>query len=535
MGHRSAPYHPGDVAWDARLVSEPPLLRFELSLREQPGLRGSERGVPLRLHQAATTLLASDAGITRKLDQVASATLSWTFDPRPGHERSHDRALALILPLLLPRRVVDDLYPFQRAGVAWLLRHHRAILADDMGLGKTIQAIAALRRLFRHGRVRSCLIVAPRTLLANWAAETRRWAPELVVRRLTDKPTDISATGWLYTAARAHVVLASYEEVRNPSEELISEPPGLVVADEAHRLRKSESLAHQGLRRLRLPRFWALTGTPVERYSEDLAGLLSLLEPTRFAIDDDRLGIAALRSRARPFLLRRTKETVLPELPIATEQIDEVQLHPAQRRAYNRALREFRPSDSGGGLALFTKLRSICDIDNASGASSKIDRVLEIVETATSDGHKAVVFSYLIDPLRVLQSRLQTRLGDVAALLTGELSLDARRRMVRRFRTDLQCTVLLASLRVGGEGLTLTEANHVIFLNRWWNPSTNSQAVDRVVRIGQHQPVTVHYLTCINTVEDRLQPLLDRKEMTFAQLIDALQHRPDIAKELLVP
>ena len=489
--------------------------------------------MPSRLYQAATTLLASDAGITRKLDQVASATLSWTFDPRPGHERSHDRALALVLPLLLPLRVVDDLYPFQRVGVAWLLRHDQAILADDMGLGKTVQAIAALRRLFRHGRVSSCLIVAPRTLLANWAAEIQRWAPELVVRRLTHKPADESATGWLYTAGRAHVVLASYEEVRNPSEGIIAKPPDLVVADEAHRLRKSESLTHQSLRRLRISRFWALTGTPVERYSEDLAGLLSLLKPTRFAIDDDRLGIAALRARARPFLLRRTKETVLPELPIATEQTEEVQLLPAQRRAYNRALREFRPSDSDGGLALFTKLRSICDLDKASGASSKIDRVLQIVETTTRDGHKAVVFSYLIDPLRVLQSRLQARLGDVAALLTGELSLDARRRMVRRFKTDPQCTVLLASLRVGGEGLTLTEANHVIFINRWWNPSTNSQAVDRVVRIGQHKPVTVHYLTCINTVEDRLQPLLDRKEMTFAQLIDALQHHPDSVKQLL--
>ena len=535
MGQRSAPFQPDAALWDARLISEPPLLRFELSLREQPGLSGRERETPSRLCQAATTLLASDAGITRKLDQVTPEALSWTFDPRPGHERSHDRALALILPLLLPRRVEDDLYPFQRAGVAWLLRHHRAILADDMGLGKTVQAIAALRRLFRHGRVRSCLMVAPRTLLANWEAETQRWAPELVVRRLTEKPADMPATDWLYNVARAHVVLASYEEVRNPSEEMVAHPPSLIVADEAHRLRKSESLVHQGLRRLRLPRFWALTGTPVERYSEDLAGLLSLLDPTRFAIDDDRLGIAALRARARPFLLRRTKETVLPELPIATEQIEEVLLHPAQRRAYNRALREFRPSDSGRGLALFTKLRSICDLDDASGASSKVDRVLEIVEAATNDGHKVVVFSYLIDPLRVLRSRLQARLGDVAALLTGELSLDARRRVIRRFKTDPQCTTLLASLRVGGEGLTLTEANHVIFINRWWNPSTNSQAVDRVVRIGQHKSVTVRYLTCINTVEDRLQPLLDRKNMTFAQLIDALQHRPETVRQLLEP
>ena len=528
------PHTPSGVAWDARLVSAPPLLRFELGLRH-PALGGKKQDLPRRLSRAAATLLASDAGIVRKLNQVAPETLAWSFDPRPGCERAHDRALDLVMPLLLPLRIVDDLYPFQRAGVAWLLRHRRAILADDMGLGKTVQVIAALRRLFRHDRIGSCLIAVPRTLLGNWEAEARKWAPELVVRRLTNKSADTSSPEWPYAAARAHVVLASYEEVRSPSKEMIAKPPDLVVADEAHRLRKSESLAHQGLRQLKMHRFWALTGTPVERYAEDLAALLSLLEPTRFAVDDDRLGIAALRARARPFLLRRTKETVLPELPTATEQIEEVRLHPAQRRAYNRALREFRPSDSGGYLPLFTKLRGICDFDDASGTSSKIERVLEIIDTTARSGRKTVVFSYLIEPLRMLQSRLQSRLNNAAVLLTGELSLNARRRVVNRFKTDPRCSVLLASLRVGGEGLTLTEANHVIFLNRWWNPSTNSQAVDRVVRIGQHRPVTVHYLTCVNTVEDRLQPLLDRKEMTFAQLIDALQHHPDSVRPLLMP
>ena len=461
--------------------------------------------------------------------------MSWSLDPRPGHEHAHDRTLDLVLPLLLPLRVVDDLYPFQRSGVAWLLRHDRAVLADDMGLGKTVQVIAALRRLFRHDRVSSCLVAAPRTLLGNWEAEIHRWAPELIVRRLSDNSRKTLFYGWRFASARAHVVLASYEEVRKPSEEMISGPPDLVVADEAHRLRKWESLAHQGLRRIRMRRFWALTGTPVERYSEDLAGLLSLLEPTRFAIDDDRLGIAALRARARPYLLRRTKEAVLPELPTVTEQIEEIQLHPAQRRAYSKALREFRPSESSGYLPLFTRLRSICDFDDASGASSKLERVLEIVESTIRDGSKAVVFSYLIEPLRMLQSLLQRRLGDVTVLLTGELSLDARKRVVNRFKSDPHCSILLASVRVGGEGLTLTEANHVVFLNRWWNPSTNSQAVDRVVRIGQHRPVTVHYLTCINTVEDRLQPLLDRKQMTFSQLIDALQNQPEAVEGLLSP
>lgn len=520
---------PIDAQYAARLIDEPPLIRLELSLGEV------RKDSPLRLSRAAEMLLARDAGIARKLWRIAPAPLSWTFDPRPGRERARERALDLVLPALLPLRIRDDLYPFQRTGVAWLLRHPRAILADDMGLGKTIQVIAALRRLFRHGRIASCLVVAPRTLLGNWATESRRWAPELVSSPLNTEPTITTPRGWRSEMARAHILLASYESVRDPSEEMIRNPPDVVVADEAHRLRKSESLAHLALRRIRSQYLWAITGTPVERHAEDLAALMSLIDPKRFAVDDDRLGIETLRSRTRPYLLRRTKEDVLPELPTPDEQIEEVELHPSQREAYDRALREFRPSGNSGYLPLFNKLRSICDLEEDNGASSKLDRAVELINAAARDSHKTVVFSYLLDPLRVLLARLRSEFGDVATLLTGDLSLVARRRVVARFKSDAQCSVLLASLRVGGEGLTLTEASLVIFINRWWNPSNNSQAVDRVVRIGQHKPVTVHYLTCTNTVEDRLQPLLDRKQLTFAQLIDALKHRPDTIREFFTP
>ncbi len=340
---------------------------------------------------------------------------------------------------------------------------------------------------------------------------------------------------WRSETARAHLLLASYESIRDPSEAMINRPPDIVVADEAHRLRKSESLAHVSLRRIGAQRLWAITGTPVERHAEDLAGLMSLIDPQRFAVDDDRLGIETLRARTRPYLLRRTKEDVLPELPKPDEQIDIVKLHPSQREAYDRALRDFRPSGSSGYLPLFNKLRSICDLEETSGASSKLDRAVELIDTATRDGQKTVVFSYLLDPLRVLQARLREEFGDVATLLTGDLSLGARRRVVDQFKSDAQCAVLLASLRVGGEGLTLTEASRVIFINRWWNPSNNSQAVDRVVRIGQRKPVTVHYLTCANTVEDRLQPLLDRKQLTFTQLIDALRSQPEMVREFFTP
>ena len=509
------------------LISEPPQARLVLRLDSANDGASSRRAA-----RAAHLLLERDAGVAQKLKRIAPAPLSWLFDPRPGYEYAHDRTLDIVLPLLLPCMVVDDLYPFQRAGVAWLLRNRRAILADDMGLGKTVQVLAALRRHFRHGHIETCLVVAPRTLLKNWQAEARRWAPELVTRLLHEDMHRWPTT-WCSAVARSHILLASYEEVRQPSDEIIDAPPDIIVADEAHRLRKARSLAHRGLRRINATRIWALTGTPVERDAEDLAGILSLLRPAWFAVDDHRLGTTLLRARARPYLLRRTKESVLPELPVAEQHIDEVRLHPVQRRAYDDAVRSFRPTESGGYLPLFNKLLSICDLDRASGASSKLDHAMKLVRAAIDVGHKSVVFSYRLAPLRVLLLRLRAEFGGAAELLTGEHSLHARNRTVQRFKSDPACWVLLASLRVGGEGLTLTEANRVIFLNRWWNPSTNSQAVDRVVRIGQRMPVTVHYMTCRDTVEERVQPLLDSKEMTFAQLIGALQHEPETVRHLL--
>lgn len=503
--------------------------------RLEVALRSDRPASSSRLLTAASSLMRWGGGLERRLMSVSPQALSWTFDPRPGHERECDRRLRRVLPLLLPPGVKDDLYPFQRTGVAWLLRNRKAILADDMGLGKTIQVIAAIRRLYRYGRIESCLVVAPRTLLANWLAEAERWAPELITQRLDFTNRTFTPARWRGAVARAHILLASYEDLRGLWDDLEGQPPDLIVADEAHRLRKAESLTHRAMRKIPSPRLWALTGTPVERDAQDLACLLSLIEPRRFAIDDHRHGIDALRARVRPYLLRRTKDLVLPELPEATEHIEAVELHPSQRHVYSQALSSAGRQSDEGYLALFNKLRSICDIDPDTGESSKLDRAVELIETAAEAGSKAVVFSYMLEPLRHLHKRLAAQHRDIATVLTGEQSLKERKRSVERFKRHPDCWALLASSRVASEGLTLTEANRVIFINRWWNPSTNAQAVDRVVRIGQRKPVQVHYLTCINTVEDRLQPMLDRKELTFEQLVETLRHRPDDARRLLAP
>ena len=451
----------------------------------------------------------------RSIHRNVSSRPSVTDGPHPATEQ--------ILPLLLPLKIEDTLYPYQRQGVAWLLRRKRALLGDDMGLGKTAQALSAGRRLIRSGRVAWILVVSPRTLISNWIAESARWAPELTVA--TALPLGIHRSErWTRLVRRAHLLFTSYEQLREPAEALIRYPPDLVIADEAHRLRNIASLSTQGFRSITSERFWALTGTPIERDAEDLAVLLSLLDSSRFTPADKSLPPMSLRARLRPYLLRRRKDSVLSELPQVIEQNEVLDLTDGQRIAYRAAIVNHTKSASDIGiLPLFNKLRSICDVDPDTGQSCKLDRAYELISDIQAANEKAVVFSYVLDPLHRLGNRLLELAGATCfETITGEMSLQERSQVLSKFKSDPDCCVLLASTRVASEGLTLTEANHVIFINQWWNPSSNAQARDRVVRIGQSRLVRVKTFTCRGTVEERLMHLLKEKSLTFDQLVESL-------------
>ena len=432
----------------------------------------------------------------------------------------------LVRPLLLPLKIDDSLYPYQRRGVSWLLRNRRALLADDMGLGKTAQALGAARRLIRSGRVTWALVVAPRTLIMNWVAESKKWAPELCV--LTLQPVgDDRGDIWKRAVGRGHLLVTSYEQLRDPPVALLRSPPDLLIADEAHRLRRRESQSNQGFRSIKAEWLWALSGTPVERDAEDLAVLMSLLDERRFSSEDGVMHPSALRSRARPYMLRRRKDEVLGELPPVIETEEELDLTEVQRVAYRSAIQAHaRRSNTSSYLALFSELRALCDIEPKSGNSTKLDRICDLLDEIAVGGEKAVVFSYLLSPLHELQRRLQ-RTGIGHEMLTGNMALLEREKAVERFKRDERRTVLLASSRIASEGLTLVEANHILFVNRWWNPSSNIQARDRVFRIGQRKTVWVWTFACRGTVETRLKEILDTKQKTFDDLVEAIG-KPDV-------
>ena len=415
-------------------------------------------------------------------------------------------------------------YPFkahQRRGVDWLQRQHAGILADDMGLGKTLQAVAALERLQCSARIAKALVLCPKSLIGVWEAEISLWAPRLCTVALY---SSVSERVWESLVAQSQVVIANYESIRQRRPR--AGAFDLVIYDEIHKLKNPASLNYSAAYALQPRIAWGLTGTPLENESKDLVAILHLLDRKRVGMSDRNLPAMSLRSLAGRYTLRRDKSVIADELPEILERIEPITLSAEQKTTYRQTLEQSAHTTLGAWIATFNRLRDICDLDPSTGRSSKIDRAIVILKSVRALGQKAVVFSWRIEPLRVLQARLtETVDSGEAALLTGRTRSTDRSRLVRSFQTGEHPSILLCSMRAAGEGLTLTAANHVIFLNEWWNPSVNAQARDRVNRIGQSRDVFVHRLRTTGTVESRLEEILQAKSGLFEQIVNRLSRQ----------
>lgn len=434
-----------------------------------------------------------------------------------GFDKSRPKLGRVLAPLVWRRRKPWPYYPYQREGVKRLLASPRFLLADDMGLGKTFQVVVAATKLIQMGYCRRVLIVVPASLLETWKSEFRRWSPSVSVRIAGGGDAD-SSFGESWNVA--HVLVTNYEQMRRPPREVLKWPPGLVVLDEAHRVKNWKSQLSVGLRMIESERIWALTGTPLERDKLDIVGLMGYLKPGVFGSRDSDLPSWMLRAKLRPYALRREKADVLAELPAVTYRHERVVLGVQQRRAYEAA--KTKAAASRNVLSAFTRLCSLCDYDPESGQSAKIDRAIMLLKAACLERRrKAVVFSYTLRPLDVLRGRLRDASIPFVGVYSGKSSSGERTKMLADF-ARLEHGALIASLRAAGEGLTLTEANHVLLINRWWNPSANAQAIDRVRRIGQRRAVTVYYLEAEDTIDSRLSDILAGKEELFDTLVSGL-------------
>ena len=426
-----------------------------------------------------------------------------------------------------------ELREYQRDGVEWIrfMTGHGfgALLADDMGLGKTIQTIAWIL-----STPRPVLIVAPLTLLSNWAHEFAKFAPGLKVyvhhgdgRRL--------GGGFARAVAEADVTLTNYNLLVREYSAFSSVAWDALVLDEAQAIKNPDTQAAKAVRALTPARRLALTGTPVENAVSDLWSLEEFLNPgflgdrasfeERFArpIAADAHGRAAKRLKAalEPFVMRRLKTDagVAAELGEKREIREYCALLPAERRAYADALAQFRLGvrEKGDALALLTRLKLICDGDG-SEESGKALRLFELVDEILAAGESVLVFTQYAKVGLRLQAALERRLGRRVPFLHGGVEASRRDAMVRGFQASRRPGAFILSLKAGGFGLNLTKATHVVHYDRWWNPAVESQATDRAHRIGQSKTVFVHLFVTSGTVEERVDEILARKE-TLRDLI----------------
>ena len=439
---------------------------------------------------------------------------------------------------------------YQLDGFGWLvfLWQHRlgGILADDMGLGKTLEALA----LICHARQADpasapFLVVAPTSVAPNWAAESARFAPGLKVVTITDTLAR-SGADLAQVIAGADVVVTSYTLLRLDFDaHLAAEWSGLIL-DEAQYVKNHQSKIYQCARRLRAPFKVAITGTPMENNLMELWSLLSITAPGLFpnparfrdyyARPIERQGdaelLAQLRRRIRPLLKRRTKEQVAADLPEKQEQVLEVELHPRHRKLYQTYLQRERQKVLGllddinanrfTILTSLTRLRqlslhaALVDSAQADLPCSKIDTLLDQIQDVAAGGHRALVFSQFTGFLAHVRERLDAA-GVRYCYLDGKTR--DRAAVLRRFK-DGTDPVFLISLKAGGFGLNLTEADYCFLLDPWWNPATETQAIDRTHRIGQTRNVMVYRLIAKDTIEEKVMALKARKAELFANVID---------------
>lgn len=477
-----------------------------------------------------------DAPLPRAvLPEFAELCAELDAPPPPGLSRiAHVLDATGALPAAaLPDDLEATLRDYQHRGVDWLCALRDAglgaLLADDMGLGKTLQALCALR-----GR---SLVVCPTSVLPNWASETARFRPGLSVCVYHGPARALEP--------EADLTLTTYALLRLDAERLCAESWDTLVLDEAQNVKNPDSQVARAAYTLRADFRMALTGTPIENRLDELWSQLHFTNPgllggrrdfdervARPIATGDAEAAARLRARIRPFLLRRLKSEVAPELPPRTETTLYAELDAEERRLYDALVAATRDDVvrqlAGGGsvlaaLEVLLRLRQACCHralvpGQHADASSKLAVLMEELDEAVAEGHKALVFSQWTSLLDLVEPHLDTA-GIAFSRLDG--STRDRAGVVNGFQAEDGPPVLLLSLTAGGTGVNLTAADHVFILDPWWNPAVEDQAADRAHRIGQDRPVMVHRLVARDSVEERVLALqVKKRELARAALGD---------------
>ncbi|WP_335944867.1 DEAD/DEAH box helicase [Pseudomonas sp. G166] len=503
------------------------------------------------LQEPGTTKLRLNSADALRLNPLQDMPLSWE-----GGE--HIRGLAQRLrdikdyTTTAPEGLNATLRPYQLEGLSWMqsLRQLEVggILADDMGLGKTLQTLAHILSEKNAGRLdRPCMVVMPTSLIPNWLDEAAHFTPQLKVLALYGA----GRKKHFERLAEYDLVLTTYALLPKDVERLAAQPLHVLILDEAQYIKNPTSKAAQAARELNARQRLCLSGTPLENHLGELWSLFHFLLPgwlgdvksfnRDYRVPIEKRGsdvrLQHLNGRIKPFLLRRTKEQVATELPPKTEIIHWVELSDAQRDVYETMRlamdKKVRDEITRKGVArsqiiileALLKLRQVCCdlrlINDATlpargSTSGKLDSLMEMLEELFEEGRRVLLFSQFTSMLSLIEDELKKR-GVDYAILTGQTR--DRRTPVKEFQSGKR-QIFLISLKAGGVGLNLTEADTVIHYDPWWNPATENQATDRAYRIGQEKPVFVYKLIARGTVEEKIQLLQKEKSDLAAGVLD---------------
>ena len=483
------------------------------------------------------------------LEEEDQAKVDWEFRRR----RERLRSFSNITTRPLPDSFTGQLRPYQKAGYDWLHFLNDfgfgGCLADDMGLGKTVQALVFLQSLYEDLSLKlpASLVVVPRSLLVNWQREASRFTPKL--RLLEYFNQDRTKDPAIFN--RYDVVITTYGIMRRDLELLRKYTFQHVILDESQAIKNPLSQTSRAARHLSAKQRLALTGTPVENSTSELWALFAFLNPgllggldfykrefsTPIEKKGDEQAAQTLQKMVFPFILRRTKRQVAPELPPRTDRILYCDMEPAQRKLYQRMRDTYRGLllgmlESEGinasrmkVLEGLLRLRQISNHPrlletNFRGTSGKFELLVETLTTLKAEGHKVLVFSQFVQMLKILRQTLDSQ-------KIPYLYLDGqtrnRQERVDEFQENAHIPFFLISLKAGGVGLNLTAADYVIHIDPWWNPAVEMQATDRTHRIGQDKPVFVYKFITRDTVEEKILTLQDRKRELVNTLISSEQ------------
>ena len=470
-----------------------------------------------------------------------------------------------------PKSLVGELRPYQLDGLSWLAFISEmgvgGCLADDMGLGKTIQLISLLgeEKAASEGKLPPTLIVVPMSIIDNWQTELEKFSPKLTFY-IHHGPTRLSGNQFLETCKATDVVITTYSLLHRDLDLFRGVPWYRLSLDEAQNIKNTATKQAQAVRQLTYEQIetakssggffhrLALTGTPLENHLDELWSIFDFLNPgylgklstfrTRFTLPIERYKDAeateTLNKLISPFILRRLKTdpSVLSDLPEKLEMEVLTQLTDEQASLYQKVLNDLLPqvekSDGihrkGLVLSAITKLKQICnhpalylkDDSPLSGRSGKLNRLEQLLEVILAEGDKALIFTQYAQMGHLLRKHFTESYNQEVLFFHGGQSKQARKRVVDTFQDPKGPQLLILSLKAGGFGLNLTEANQVIHFDQWWNPAVEEQATDRAYRIGQKRNVQVRKLICKGTLEEKISHILRQKK----ELADSIVGSP---------